>query len=244
MATDLRLFLMNGDKIAQAFKEGEFVLRPAIGFPAPALDVVLVDRNGRENWKGFFDSRDSYLFYLFDNSGTVTGEPKSIVAGWQGSLDGFNEARWSIHKVVTSLRDIENNECKLDSTSMQASAVMGQEPEEPTELAPAAAATPSALEVAKCTATMVAGTYASSYGPIVCEAGGKGLQCCYGGSCQKRLSLSMAEDGRRLTGEWRYDDGQNGPAEFKLKENCALSDGRWGYSPNQATNGWSVTGRM
>jgi hypothetical protein len=246
VATDLRLFLMNGDKIAQGFKEGEFVLRPAIGFPTPALDVVLADRNGRENWKGYFDSRGSYLFYLFDNSGTVTGKPKSVVAGWQGSLDGFNQARGSIHKVVTSLKDIEGKDCNLNSEPAapptQPTAATVEENVATNETA--IAAPPSQPNVTKCMAAAIAGTYGSSYGPIVCSPDGEGLQCCYGGSCQKRLSLALVEDGRRLKGEWRYDTGENGPAEFTLKENCALADGLWGYSPYPATNGWSVAGRM
>jgi hypothetical protein len=106
---------------------------------------------------------------------------------------------------------------------------------------PGERASPSVLSA--CTAATIAGTYASGYGPIVCEPGGMGLECCYGGSCGKRLHLELANDGRSLTGEWRYQNGQNGPAEFGLTESCELTHGRWGYASNPANQSWKVAGR-
>jgi hypothetical protein len=96
----------------------------------------------------------------------------------------------------------------------------------PADQKPGEGASSSVLSA--CTAATIAGTYASSYGPIVCEPGGTGLECCYGGSCRKRLHLELAKDGRSLTGEWRYQNGQNGPAELDLTESCELTHGRAG----------------
>ncbi len=96
---------------------------------------------------------------------------------------------------------------------------------------------------AVCTPQRVSGTYSAAWGPIKCNPNGAGLRCCYGSGCKWTLQLELSGNGRKLEGNWDHNDGQQGPVEFGLNENCELSSGRYGYKAGQLTSGWSVTGK-
>ncbi|MGD9538216.1 MAG: hypothetical protein AB7P52_12335 [Alphaproteobacteria bacterium] len=94
----------------------------------------------------------------------------------------------------------------------------------------------------QCSTASIAGTYPSQYGPIVCEPGETGLDCCYGSPCVNRLHLGLAPDGTRLTGEWE-EGSQRGYAEFGVTASCEMGEGRWSRSldPNRIDGSWTVS---
>ncbi len=93
---------------------------------------------------------------------------------------------------------------------------------------------------------MIAGTYQSIAGDMMCEPGGNGLECCYGPSpdCRQMLHLTMGADGESLTGEWEHKDRRKGPIEFGLDKNCNITDGNWGFAKGKLTQLWIIKGRQ
>ncbi|MGH6916610.1 MAG: hypothetical protein ACREJ0_02800 [Geminicoccaceae bacterium] len=95
-----------------------------------------------------------------------------------------------------------------------------------------------------CTVEMIAGTYRTTWGDIVCKPAGPVLECCHGAArCQKTLYLELMPDGRHLVGRWEQWNGVEGPAEFGITDTCDLTHGRWGNPQKPANRAWNVAGR-
>ena len=95
----------------------------------------------------------------------------------------------------------------------------------------------------RCSLDAIAGTYKTSHGPLVCKAAGAGLQCCYGGACERRVELAFDESDGNLVGTWIYPNGTWGPVIFPISSQCALQSGRWGSAGRNPDRAWGVAGR-
>lgn len=95
----------------------------------------------------------------------------------------------------------------------------------------------------RCTAKEIAGSYRTGYGQMVCEVSEVGLDCCYGGRCDKKARLALDESGRNLEGTWD-DTRREGTVRFPLSAECELESGRWKLSDRNAYGVWRVVGKM
>jgi len=160
-------------------------------------------------------------------------------AEWEARQEKLRKEREDILKKREQFREERRAEVRAQRAAREQARLETGTDERARVDRPAASAAPAA-----CTVEIIAGAYRSAHGPIECHPGGGGLECCYGGSCNKMLHLKLDEDQRRLAGVWEYASGVKGPAEFDVTTSCELGDGRWGYDATRAPrSAWRVTGR-
>jgi hypothetical protein len=95
----------------------------------------------------------------------------------------------------------------------------------------------------RCTLDELAGTYRTSYGPLVCKRAAGDMQCCYGNLCERTVALAFDDTGRNLVGSWRYPNGTHGPVTFPVSPECLLESGRWSPAGRAPDRIWPVRGR-
>jgi hypothetical protein len=92
------------------------------------------------------------------------------------------------------------------------------------------------------------GTYKADWGPLICLAAGKTVNCRYSTKGKWLLRLSHDPAKNKLIGEWDHNgvggDNRKGPAEFSLNGACEVSGGGYGYEGKKITRGWKVHGKI